>query len=383
MCGHVGIAGHLEFKDEATMKRLLLIDYLRGQDSTGLAAIRKTNDVKIAKGAVNPIDLFDTGKFKEALSAYASKVFMGHNRAATKGAVNNVNAHPYQVDHIVGAHNGTLDAISYQELEDLLGEKFGTDSHAIIAGIAKFGVEELIPMLRSGAGSTGGAWSLVWFDLSANTLNFLRNDQRPMWLAYTDDFKKVMWASEWPMIDAATRLSGTGKDYSLYKDKNKYSFFSTQEDVWYRFDLDALIKGSDVVPKPKVKTLKGKEPAAATGYDPFKRYISAASTGQKHTTTTSTTTSRSSRHTLGIKPKKDVSVIHLFGNDEDPLAGLLTRKQFEEITKYGCSWCGESVEYTDQGVTIFERDQICLCPTCSGGENQPSRIHIPNFDHLL
>jgi hypothetical protein len=42
MCGHVGVAGDLALKDEALMKRLLIFDYLRGPDSTGLAAIETT-----------------------------------------------------------------------------------------------------------------------------------------------------------------------------------------------------------------------------------------------------------------------------------------------------------------------------------------------------
>lgn len=379
MCGHVGIAGNLEFKDEATMKRLLLIDYLRGPDSTGIAAIRKNGEAVISKGALNPIDLFDMPKFKSALNAYQSKVFLGHNRAATKGVVNNVNAHPYEVDHIVGAHNGTLDPVSYADLEKLLDEKFGTDSHAIIAGIAKFGVEEIIPMLSSGAGATGGAWSLVWMDREQNTLNFLRNDQRPMWYAYSEDFKKLFWASEWPMIDVATALStGTGKEYKLYHNDKHHRYFSTEEDVWYQFDLDKLAAGGDEVPKPKCKKLAGKEPVVvSTTYDPFNRTTAAAS----HTRTT-TTKSRGTT-TLGKQPTDNVNIVHLFGSEEDPMAGLMTREQFEEIAKYGCSWCGQSVDFADQGVTIFERDQICLCPTCSGGDNQASRVHVANLDQLL
>ncbi|MSE24831.1 hypothetical protein GKC32_10305, partial [Lactobacillus curvatus] len=35
-------------------------------------------------------------------------VLMGHNRWATKGKINERNAHPFEHDHIIGAHNGTL-----------------------------------------------------------------------------------------------------------------------------------------------------------------------------------------------------------------------------------------------------------------------------------
>lgn len=378
MCGHVGIAGALEFRDEGTMKRLLLIDYLRGQDSTGLAAIRKTDEVKIAKAAVNPLDLFDMQRFKDALVGHSSKAFIGHNRAATKGAINNTNAHPYQVDHIIGAHNGTLLPASYKELEDTLGEKFGTDSHAIIASIARLGIEKTVKMLQ-------GAWALVWFDLSSNTLNFLRNKERPLWYSYTDDFKKILWASEWPMMEVATKIVAPTPAYSLYHSKDNHRFFQLAEDTWYRYDLAALTAGGTTVPKPKAKKLTGKEVVATLADDPFMRgkpnYF-----GQHTGRSTMTTKSPSDSNviTMGLKEDpKDVKILHLYGSKESPVAGLLSKEKFDEIAQYGCSWCSASVDYTESGVTIFERDQICLCPTCSGGSGQATRIHIPDLEALL
>ena len=68
MCGLVGIAGDLSYKDEKFMKRLLVLDYFRGTDSTGLAAIRKGGEAVISKAAVNPLDLFDMSSFEKALN---------------------------------------------------------------------------------------------------------------------------------------------------------------------------------------------------------------------------------------------------------------------------------------------------------------------------
>lgn len=373
MCGHVGIAGKLEFKDEAAMKRLLLIDYLRGPDSTGFAAIRKTGEAKVVKSTVNPIDLFEFSKFKDALSGHNSVVFMGHNRAATKGVISNVNAHPYEVDHIVGAHNGTLDTASHRALEEALDEKFGTDSHAIIAGIARLGIEATMKLMS-------GAWSLVWVDRNNNTLNFLRNKERPMWLGYTEDYTKLFYASEWPMIDVATQLAPTAQTYKLYHNKEKHRFFATDIDKWYRFDLGLLVEGK-VLPKPKVKELKGKEPvaAASTTYDPFNRpnaHTPSGSTG----TTNSTTTSRSSTTS---KKDKEADTLHLQGTNESPFAGLISLEKFDEIAKYGCSWCQGCVDFSDTGITIFERQEVVLCNECTGGAGQSTRLVTPTFDKVL
>jgi len=100
---------------------MLLLDYLRGVDSTGLAAVRnKDSEVKVVKAAVNPIDLFGYKNFDMVLTGATSKVLIGHNRAATLGKVNNVNAHPFHCGAVVGAHNGTLDRPSWTRLEEAL-----------------------------------------------------------------------------------------------------------------------------------------------------------------------------------------------------------------------------------------------------------------------
>lgn len=150
MCGLVGIAGNLLYQDEFTMKRLLMADYFRGPDSTGFAAIRTNGDAFVAKLASNPIDLFNQKNFDTALNGNASRAFIGHNRAATRGKVVSANAHPFHFGSIVGAHNGTLDQESWDRLEEKLGEKYTVDSMALIAAIDKLGIEKTIKLCNEG-----------------------------------------------------------------------------------------------------------------------------------------------------------------------------------------------------------------------------------------
>lgn len=371
MCGLVGIAGKLTAKDEATMKRLLLLDYFRGPDSTGMAAIRGDGTIHLSKLASHPLDLFDSNRFKAALSGYNSKIFLGHNRYATKGKINAMNAHPYHCDHIVGAHNGTLSISSWRALEKAVGEDFEVDSQAVIAAIAKLGIAETVPLLQ-------GAWSLTWYDQTENTLNFLRNDERPMWYAYTKDFDRIFWASEWAMIDAATKMSAAPA-YELYHDDKMFRFWETDVDLHYKFDMDAF-KDSKLDVKPTVVQRKGKEaPPASTGnYDPFNRgdwsnpttYSGGYSPPKNGTSTPnsgvpSSTTTSPSRSVLPKKKDSIDNVVNLFGTRLSPLAGMVTEDKFAELAKYGCSWCQSDVDYHDVGVTIYERDDILLCPACS------------------
>lgn len=344
-----------------------MYDYFRGPDSTGLASIRAEGVVKIAKIASHPLDLFDSKKFVDALSGFHSKALIGHNRLATKGVVNAVNAHPYQFGHIVGAHNGTLDHSSWSALEKAIDEKFDVDSQAIFAAIAKIGIEETVKLLQ-------GAWALVWYDLNENTLNFLRNKERPFWYSYSKEFDRVIWASEWPIIDASLKLSP--QTFELYEQENTgYKYWATKENWLYKYDLDALKKGSEERPKPRVKELKGKEPtvvAAAGKVDPFKRTGSMTTYHGTYGATTRLT---------GSSQNKEV--IHLHGNKTNPLGGYITREKFKEIAKYGCSYCSKDVEYGEVGITVIESQDKVLCPDCSVVEGDQSRIYVTDLNKVV
>lgn len=385
MCGHVGIAGNLVSTDENIMKRLFLYDYFRGPDSTGLAAIRNTNEVKIAKIASHPLNLFDLQRFKDALNALPSHVFIGHNRAATRGVVNDMNAHPYQYDHIVGAHNGTLSAATVKRLEDKLGEKFEVDSKAIFASIAKFGIDETVAMFQKSEDNIKcpDAWALVWFDLKDKTLNFLRNDERPFWYAYSKDFKKIFWASEWGFIRAACEMAPVRQE--LYTQENTgYKFFETAVDTLYTYDIIDL-KTKGVHPKPKVRELKGKEAPAVTYThtqgSPFGR---GATGGTNHSTTTSTTSRGNKPTTMGSAPSKH-TVVSLFGDDKDPLAGLFDEMSFITTAGTSCAWCDKDIDINDRGITIFESLKTALCAECSGDHTAsgPVRVYAQNLQKLM
>lgn len=416
MCGNVGVAGKLEFKDEALMKRLLVFDFFRGPDSTGFAALRTNGDVKIAKTAGSPVDLFDTGKFKEALSGHNSTIFLGHNRLATKGRISSFNAHPYQFGDIVGCHNGTLDQASWDWLNKKMDEKFDVDSMALIAAIAKFGPNEIIPNIR-------GAWALVWFDAKTQELNFLRNKERPFWLAYSKDFKKVFWASEHPILNAATALAtNENQTYDLFQteDENQYRFFETEENWWYKLDINELTKGSTERPKPRVQVVKGLDPLPVTtthsnvgtsnygyqcyngggkGTDPFNRNgatstqqgTSSATTPDKSSksTSTSTTTSTNSDGTSvgktgsNVIPFEPNIVKHFQGTVNNPLANTISKEKFEEFAKFGCAFCSKDVDYEEIGVVVLEQYDAVMCPQCGdAGADGSSRVYVSPGVHV-
>lgn len=193
MCGIVGIAGEIGFKGEKAFRRLLELDTIRGPHSTGIFSVKTGKDCHLFKQTGTPWDLYQY-KGCEDIFKYTSNVLLGHNRWATKGKVNRANAHPFEFDNVAGVHNGTLRTV-YQ-LDD--HTKFDVDSENIYHHMNKHGVHDTLPKLN-------GAFALVWYDKVEETINFARNDERPLFYAFSENMKTLVWASEPWMIDIAMR----------------------------------------------------------------------------------------------------------------------------------------------------------------------------------
>lgn len=191
MCGHVGVIGSILGNHEKTFKQLLILDSLRGEHSTGVAAIARFADPLVSKVVGDPFVLFDNATFNKSLQRQ-NMALIGHNRYATQGAVNKNNAHPFVFDGLIGAHNGTL--TNKGAFED--GNNFAVDSQALFNHIDKHGLQDAL-------NKSNGAWALVWWDLEAKRINFVRNKERTLYYAFTEDGKAMFWASEDWMLTVA------------------------------------------------------------------------------------------------------------------------------------------------------------------------------------
>lgn len=196
MCGLIGIAGNISVTGERAFKRLLELDTIRGPHSTGIFAVKSDRSTMLAKQVGTPWDLYET-KQCEAIFRSVTKVLLGHNRWATKGKINKLNAHPFEFENIAGAHNGTL-TTTYQ-LDD--HTMFEVDSENIYYHMNKNGVDETIKNLN-------GAFALTWYDKRANTINFIRNSERPLYYVLSKDGKNLLWASEDWMLVVACHYAG-------------------------------------------------------------------------------------------------------------------------------------------------------------------------------
>jgi predicted glutamine amidotransferase len=191
MCGLVGVAGNLFGSDVNAFNQMLYADVFRGQHATGVASVNSSS-VRLLKRAMSPQDLQSLKAYEQLVNMQAH-VLIGHNRHGTRGDnYNPNNAHPFMFENVVGAHNGTLDYSCLKNLHN--AENYGTDSEALYSEINQNGIDAAID-------KAGGAWALTFFDRKAGTLNFLRNDQRPLYFAYKKKDRSVLyWASEFQMM---------------------------------------------------------------------------------------------------------------------------------------------------------------------------------------
>lgn len=194
ICGLVGVAGNLLPRDVSYFKQALHADEFRGVHSTGItrvvhpvAADMEVEHVKMAL----PISQFKYMPMYKMMvdNTLHTTALLGHNRHATKGAADNhAYAHPFQHGHINLMHNGSLVTHAH-----LTTEHFTVDSEAICKALVTTSIEELVPKLR-------GAFALVWTDSNEQTLNFVRNDERPLALAFNHKRNTIYWASEKDML---------------------------------------------------------------------------------------------------------------------------------------------------------------------------------------
>lgn len=191
MCGLVGVIGTIDKVDNRIFRDLLRVDVLRGPHSTGVASRKRMEQPVVFKKALLPDDLFSLKGAADLFNDFnRNDILLGHNRWATMGKVNHTNAHPFELENIIGAHNGTL------RKQHLLPDssKFDVDSENIFHAFEKIGVKETVKLLD-------GAFALTWFDRNTNVFNFARNDERTLYYCFSEKGKTFYYASEDWMLE--------------------------------------------------------------------------------------------------------------------------------------------------------------------------------------
>lgn len=194
MCGLVGLFNKNRngfTKDQQDVfASLLFIDFLRGPDSTGAFLVNNRGDMYLAKEASDSLRFMRSKEYSDInhKAWQDGSALIGHNRKATVGNVIDENAHPFVVDdNIVLVHNGTLWG-DHKKIADV-----EVDSHAIAHAIHEHGD------VTKALSSIDGAYALIWYDVANESINLIRNSQRPLWWMETSN--SWIWSSEKAMLE--------------------------------------------------------------------------------------------------------------------------------------------------------------------------------------
>ena len=248
MCGIVSyVSGRFTFdKDIAdSLLQMIVCDTVRGAHSTGIMYEDDVN-VYTYKRPLSGFDFVQLPEAKRVINNFHhSRFLVGHNRAATIGAVSQENAHPFQHDHITGVHNGTL-----TNHRTLTKSTFNAtvDSEYIFKALSEVDKSsEVIDKIN-------GAFALIWYNSLSDTLHFVRNEDRPYCFAKVKDEDTLLGASEKEMLMWIAKRNGV---------EIEKTFIPKALDEWV-FDLTAT-----EVTKPAIIKHKG---YVAPVYDHSKNY---------------------------------------------------------------------------------------------------------------
>lgn len=202
MCGIVGIASAYPngfTKAEADVFcDMLFLDTMRGFDSTGVFGVDYVGNVQIHKEASHSLDFMQRSEFKEFRTKLIERGLfaVGHNRAATRGSIEDKNAHPFWVDDkIILVQNGTYkgDHTHHKNTE--------VDTEAVAHVIAEH--DDVATALQK----VNASFALCWYNVEEKSINIIRNFERPM---YTLELSTgaFIWASEANFLYMAASRNG-------------------------------------------------------------------------------------------------------------------------------------------------------------------------------
>lgn len=203
MCGLVAAFGNLNGTSKKIFEQLLQVDVIRGKHSTGVFG----DGGATYKKALSATEFLELSKAKSIINDSTS-MLVGHNRHATVGAVNDVNAHPFTHGNITLVHNGTLTD------QDLLPDSkdFLVDSENICHAVNKLGAKAAFER-------TEGAYACIWYDSEADTLSVVRNTERPLWYVQVQGGPMYIGSERemllWILMKNKITFTGDYKDYFI------------------------------------------------------------------------------------------------------------------------------------------------------------------------
>lgn len=263
MCGICGVVGPSLTKSERSLfHNLLMLNYFRGEDSTGIIRIEKEQVRTHRTLEPSPNFLF-TDRAREYIRGdgpagkpFATpQGFIGHCRAATKGVVKIANAHPFSFENVIGVHNGTLKS-SFKN-----SEKYETDSQAIYSLLNEVEPEDVAEVIHE-INKHDSAYVLVWVDVRDNSVNIIKNSQRTLWMTHIFSRTSLAFSSDKEHLKLGLKNAGVQTPSGVKPtDHNEDAFFQLKPHVHYKLKIGASVNTGTFtdleIPEKKTYTYTG------------------------------------------------------------------------------------------------------------------------------
>lgn len=231
MCGIVAVisaySNGFSSEEQKAFTDMLFVDTMRGWDSTGVFSVSTCNEVNIVKGALEGPDFIRSPEYREFNQNLWNDgiIAVGHNRAATRGVVNDKNSHPFWInDNTVLVQNGSWNG-SHKEVLD---SEVDTEAIAYLVDKHENDLDEAFKQINA-------AFALVWYNVKSKKLHVVRNTERPLWIGYEKN-GTVLIASERSTILYACMRQG------LELREAPYELADSKLNIW---ELDLATKSTD------------------------------------------------------------------------------------------------------------------------------------------
>jgi hypothetical protein len=219
MCGIVGfITAETSIGENERRKwfiNALRAGVVRGEDGTGMFMVKHKHEGSAdwAKQGASAEYFLDSPQATERLRPTVDfgqyRAVIGHNRSATVGNVSTENSHPFTEGPITLVHNGTLSNTHGLPNKSEKSKKATVDSHVICHNLATHTPDEVIKELT-------GAYALVWHDARDNSVNIIRNTERPLHILPLKYHKTLLIASEAEMLWWLAKRSSFSHSDKMY-----------------------------------------------------------------------------------------------------------------------------------------------------------------------